>query len=117
MLDRGTIYRYHREARAQALGAVRRRRVQRGGLRGGCSLPVAPGVKTKSEFATLAFVHEKTNILVPLVIAYDADLTNELGFECMLMERIDARPLHEMWHEIFWLKKGLLVMQTAAFQA
>jgi hypothetical protein len=81
------------------------------------SLPVAPGVKTKSEFATLAFVHKKTNVPVPLVIAYDADLTNELGFEWMLMERIDARPLHEVWHEISWLKKGLLVMQIAAFQA
>ena len=79
------------------------------------SLPVAPGVKTKSEFATLAFVREKTEIPVPLVIAYDADLTNELGFEWMLTQRVDARPLHEVWHKISWLKKGLLVMQIAKF--
>jgi aminoglycoside phosphotransferase (APT) family kinase protein len=81
------------------------------------SLPVAPGIKTKSEVATLAFVRQKTSIPVPLVFAYDADLRNELGFEWMLMERLDARPLHEVWHQMSWLKKGVLVMQAVDFMA
>ncbi|KAF2832902.1 hypothetical protein CC86DRAFT_414612 [Ophiobolus disseminans] len=62
----------------------------------GASLPVAPGVKTKSEVATLAFVSEKTSIPVPQVIASDSDLHNDLGFEWILMERVNARPLHEV---------------------
>lgn len=77
------------------------------------SLPVAPVVKTSSEVATLAFIREKTDIPVPHVIAHDADLSNELGFEWMLMERVDARPLHEVWHGMSWMKKGLLVKQIA----
>jgi hypothetical protein len=81
------------------------------------SLPVAPHVKTQSEFVILAFVRERTDIPVPLVMAYDADLANELDFEWMLMQFIDARPLHEVWHEMSWLKKGLLVMRIAEFQA
>lgn len=81
------------------------------------TLPVAPGVKTKSEVATLAFVRENTTIPVPQVFAYDADLNNALGFEWILMERIDARPLHEVWHSMSWLKKGLLVMKIADYTA
>jgi hypothetical protein len=70
------------------------------------SLPVAPHVKTKSELPTLAFVRERTDISVPLAMAYDADLANELDFEWMLMQFIDARPLHEVWYEMSWLKKA-----------
>jgi aminoglycoside phosphotransferase (APT) family kinase protein len=81
------------------------------------TLPVAPNVKTASEVATLAFVQENTTIPVPKVIAYDADLTNELGFEWILMERMNGRSLHEKWHEMSWLKKGLLVQQVAGFTA
>lgn len=81
------------------------------------TLPVAPQVKTLSEVATLSFVREKTSIPVPKVIAFDADLKNELGFEWILMERLDGQPLREKWHEISWLKKGLLVQQVADFVA
>jgi aminoglycoside phosphotransferase (APT) family kinase protein len=59
-------------------------------------LPVTPKVKTLSEVATLAYVREKTSIPVPKVVAYDADLTNELGFEYIRMERVDGHPLREM---------------------
>jgi hypothetical protein len=44
------------------------------------SLPVAPGVKTDSEVATLASVRERTNIPVSRVFDQSADLHNELGF-------------------------------------
>lgn len=80
-------------------------------------LPVAPGVKTESEVATLNFIPENTSIPVPRVIASDSNLQNELGFEWMIMERIDARPLLDVWHEMSWLKKELLVQQIANFSA
>ena len=79
------------------------------------SLPVAPKVKTESEVATLQFVHEVTSLPVPRVIASDSNLHNELGFEWMIMECIDARPLFDVWQEVSWLKKQLLVQQVAAF--
>ncbi|KAH7086000.1 kinase-like domain-containing protein [Paraphoma chrysanthemicola] len=81
------------------------------------TLPVAPGVKQSSELATLAFVREHTTIPVPEVIAFESDLTNELGFEWVLMERLDGRPLREKWHDLSWLKKGLIVQQVADFVA
>jgi aminoglycoside phosphotransferase (APT) family kinase protein len=81
------------------------------------TLPVAPVVKTSSEVTTLAFVRENTTIPVPKVIAHDPGLTNELGFEWILMERLDGRPLREVWHDLSWLKKGLVVQQVAGFIA
>jgi aminoglycoside phosphotransferase (APT) family kinase protein len=59
------------------------------------TLPVAPNVKTLSDIATLSFVRRKTTIPVPKVIAFDADLTNEFGFEWILMVHMDGRPLRE----------------------
>ncbi|KAF2035022.1 hypothetical protein EK21DRAFT_85121 [Setomelanomma holmii] len=64
------------------------------------ALPVAPGVKTTSEVATLALVRKNTTIPVPKVIACDADLTNELGIGWILMEHLDGRPLREVWHDM-----------------
>jgi hypothetical protein len=76
------------------------------------TLPVAPSVKTQSEVATVTFVRKNTTIPVPRMLAHDANLRNELGFEWILMECMEARPLHDVWHAISWLKKALLVMQT-----
>jgi hypothetical protein len=81
------------------------------------SLPVAPKVKTESEVATLQFVHETTTLPVPRVIASDSNLQNELGFEWIIMECIDARPLFDAWQEVSWLKKQLIVQQVATFCA
>jgi aminoglycoside phosphotransferase (APT) family kinase protein len=81
------------------------------------ALPVAPKAKTLSEVATLAFVQAKTTIPVPSVIAYDANLTNALGFEWILMSRLDGQCLRERWHDLSWLKKELLVRQVADFTA
>jgi hypothetical protein len=81
------------------------------------ALPVAPHVKTLSEVATLFFVREYTTIPVPHVIAFNADVTNELGFEYIFMTRLDGRPLREKLHSLSWLKKDLLVQQIADFLA
>lgn len=79
------------------------------------TLPVAPGVKTDSEIATMAFVRKETNIPVPQIVAHDSDLHNELGFEWIIMERVQAQPLQEVWHQMSWLKKHLIVQQLAAY--
>jgi hypothetical protein len=81
------------------------------------TLPVAPHVKTLSEVAALFFVRENTTIPVPHVIAFNADVTNELGFEYILMTRLDGRPLREKLHSLSWLKMDLLVQQIADFPA
>ncbi|KAF2995879.1 hypothetical protein E8E13_004324 [Curvularia kusanoi] len=77
------------------------------------TLPVAPRAKTDSEIATIAFIRKQTKIPVPEVVAYCDDLENELGFEWMIMRRIEAQPLHDMWHQLPWLKKQLIVQQLA----
>jgi hypothetical protein len=33
------------------------------------------------------------------------------------MERVEAQPLHEVWHDMSWLKKGLLVIQIVDLMA
>lgn len=81
------------------------------------TLPVGPAVKTQSEVATLAFVREKTSIPGPGVIHFDSDLKNELGFEWILMERLNGQPVLKKWHDLSWLQKGLLVMQLTQFVA
>lgn len=81
------------------------------------ALPVAPKIKTLSEIATVSFIQAKTTIPVPKILAYDANLNNELGFEWILMEKVKGRPLHAVWHEISWLKKGLLIQKIADYMA
>lgn len=81
------------------------------------TLPVSPKAKTLSEVATMTLVRTKTTVPVPKVIAYNADLNNELGFEWILMERVNGRTLRQRWHELSWLKKGLLVEQIVGFMS
>ncbi|KAL7274320.1 hypothetical protein RUND412_002792 [Rhizina undulata] len=61
------------------------------------ALPVDPYYKTESEVATLEYVRLKTSIPVPRVIAYDSSANNKLGFEWILMERINGVPLQDFW--------------------
>ena len=79
------------------------------------TLPVAPKVKTSSEVATLGFLGQKTNIPVPEIAAHSENLEDVLGFEWILMERMPGRPLREVWHEMSWLHKELLVQQIVKF--
>lgn len=82
-------------------------------------LPLAPRSKTLSEVATLSFVRANTSIPVPRVVAFDADYSNELGFEWILMEGINSNhfPLQERWRELSWLQKELLVRKVADYVA
>lgn len=56
------------------------------------TLPVEPFLKTESEVATLTYVRRYTSIPVPKVIAYDTSSKNELGFECVLLEKTEGFP-------------------------
>lgn len=72
-------------------------------------LPVDPGFKTLKEVVTLEYVREHTTILVPKVIASDFTSDNELGFEYILMERIQGQTLDVVWPRLDWERKVRLV--------
>ena len=81
------------------------------------SLPVDPRWKTLSELATLQFVRETCTALVPSVLAYDADVGNELGFEWIIMERLPGKTLDHCWKTMSWKAKEQLVRQVVSVLA
>lgn len=50
-----------------------------------------------SEAFTMRLIRRETSIPIPEVFAFDASLENELGCPFILMERIEGKPLHEVW--------------------
>lgn len=81
------------------------------------SLPVCPSAKTESEVATLDWVNRYTALPVPRVRAYDSSQNNPLGFEWILMTKLDGKPLSECWSAISTGCKERIVRQIAAFSA
>jgi hypothetical protein len=81
------------------------------------SLPVCPRSKTESEVATLEWVYQHTNLPVPRVKAYDSSRNNPLGFEWILMTKIEGKPLSECWRSMRTGARERLVKQIAAFTA
>jgi len=81
------------------------------------SLPVYPIIKTESEVATLGWVHQNTSLLVPRVVAYSSSPNNALGYEWILMTKIEGRPLSDCFLSISKGAKERLVKQVAAFYA
>ena len=75
-------------------------------------LPTHPRFKTLSESATIDFVRENTNILLPKVIKYDWSFENELGFEWIIQDLVPGKTLEETWHQTSWLHKELLVRKV-----
>lgn len=61
------------------------------------ALPVDPFFKTESEVATMDYVRRHSSLPAPRVVAYSASASNELGFEWILMEKIDGVPLEAVW--------------------
>ena len=53
--------------------------------------PVYPYYKIESEVATMELVRSSTSIPLPIIYAYDSNFKNDLGFEWMLMEKINGR--------------------------
>ncbi|KAF2966566.1 hypothetical protein GQX73_g7014 [Xylaria multiplex] len=80
-------------------------------------LPVNPGLKTETEVATLDWVSQHTSLPVPRVIAHDSSRDNPLGFEWILMSRVEGKSLSESWWSVSLGSKERLVKQIAAFSA
>ncbi|KAK3947304.1 phosphotransferase enzyme family-domain-containing protein [Pseudoneurospora amorphoporcata] len=80
-------------------------------------LPVDPHNKTRGEVATLQLVRRKTDIPVPVVVAYDDTSDNEIGFEWILMELLEGKPAHLGWRKMNMRQKERLVGMMAEFQA
>ncbi|KAI0967154.1 phosphotransferase enzyme family-domain-containing protein [Xylaria arbuscula] len=81
------------------------------------SLPVHPRLKTEAEVATLDWVDKHTPLPIPRVEAYDSSRDNPLGFEWILMTKLEGRPLSECWECVTLGSKERLVKQIAAFSA
>ncbi|KAI1403631.1 hypothetical protein F4819DRAFT_505960 [Hypoxylon fuscum] len=79
------------------------------------SLPVCPNIKTESEVATLRWIYKNTNLPVPRVHHYDSSRTNPIGFEWILMDRLEGTPLSQCWHDITQDAKERIVKQVAAY--
>lgn len=78
------------------------------------SLPVEPFFKTESEVATLAYIHAHTSIPVPEVIAYDSRADNTLGFEWVLLEKMEGSCLHDVWEKMPFRSKVDLTIHMAS---
>ena len=61
------------------------------------SLPIWPYYKVESDVATTEFVRHLTSIPVPTIYAFDSNPSNNLGFEWMLMEKVQGTPLSNVW--------------------
>lgn len=82
------------------------------------SLPVYPGYKTRGEVATLRWVHKNTTAIpVPEVFAFDDSNDNEIGFEWILMERIEGVSAYTRWRTMSMEQKVGLTEKIATFQA
>lgn len=81
------------------------------------SLPVCPRAKTESEVATLDWVNRHTALPVPHVRAYDSSRNNPLGFEWVLMTKLEGKPLSGCWSAMSTGCKERIVRQIAAFSA
>ncbi|KAI0892103.1 kinase-like domain-containing protein [Annulohypoxylon nitens] len=81
------------------------------------SLPVCPRTKIESEAATIRWIHENTNLPVPKVHYYDSSRNNPIGFEWILMDRIDGIPLSQCWASVTQDAKERIVKQIAGYAA
>ncbi|KAH9889632.1 protein kinase-like domain-containing protein [Xylariomycetidae sp. FL2044] len=79
------------------------------------SLPVQPGLKTRSEVATLYWIHENTRLPVPEVIAFDTTQSNPIGLEWILTTRMDGEPLSRCWKSVSWSRKERIVEQLLEY--
>lgn len=72
------------------------------------SLPVDPFFKTSSEVATIDFLQQHTSIPLPNIVAHDAFMDNELGFEWMIQRFVPGTKLSDVWDDLSLEQKMLL---------
>ncbi|KAB8271056.1 phosphotransferase enzyme family-domain-containing protein [Aspergillus minisclerotigenes] len=81
------------------------------------TLPVDPFFKTESEVATLAFLRQKTSIPVPEVVAWSSTSDNALGYEWILLKKVEGVPLDQKWRAISLETKVQISERLAAYAA
>ncbi|OGM44484.1 hypothetical protein ABOM_006732 [Aspergillus bombycis] len=81
------------------------------------TLPVDPFLKTEGEVATLAFLRQKTSIPVPEVVAWSSTSDNALGYEWILLKKVEGVPLEQRWREISIERKVQISEQLATYAA
>ena len=77
------------------------------------ALPLVPYYRIESEAATLSYLKENTSIPVSRVIAWDSSVATDLGFEWILLEKIEGVALYEVWRGMPWDSKVRLVAALA----
>ncbi|KAH8915588.1 hypothetical protein BT69DRAFT_1393279, partial [Atractiella rhizophila] len=106
-----TIYHSSSESSASELSQDReQQRVLR------VALPVDPKFKVLSEVATLTFLCQFSK-LVPEPLEYDDGRDNEVGFEWMLMSKVEGLPIEESWRALNWEEKERVVNDVVTFLA
>ena len=77
------------------------------------ALPLVPYYRIESEAAMLSYLKENTSIPVPRVIAWDSFVATDLGFEWILLEKIEGVALDKLWRGMPWDSKVRLVAALA----
>jgi len=82
-------------------------------------LPVEPHHKTLSEVATLTFVRDVCHhaTIIPKPIAFEAKADRDLGFEWILMERMNGEVFETSWGELDWTSKENIIRELVVFHA
>ena len=81
------------------------------------SLPVWPYYKVESDVATTEFARHSTGIPVPIIYAFDSNPSNRLGFEWMLVEKIQGTPLNAVWDTMGFDTKQAVIGKLASWMA
>ena len=77
------------------------------------ALPIFPHYKVESDVATTEYVRYTTDIPVPIIYAFDSSPSNKLGFEWMLMEKVQGKMLYESWDTMEYQAKEKLTKTVA----
>ncbi|KAI9707006.1 MAG: hypothetical protein M1820_004594 [Bogoriella megaspora] len=59
------------------------------------ALPVNPWFKMQSEVATMEYVRKETSIPIPKVYVFESSMENALGFEWMIMEKMEGQTFRD----------------------
>ncbi|KAG8627265.1 hypothetical protein KVT40_004748 [Elsinoe batatas] len=79
------------------------------------TLPVDPMRKTSSEVATLRWLLVNATLPVPRVLAFDVGTDNAIGFEWILMSKVEGNSLRSAWRETSLDAKIELAKRLADF--
>lgn len=77
------------------------------------ALPLVPYYRIESEAAVLSYLKENTSIPVARVIAWESSAATDLGFEWILLEKIEGAALYDIWRKVPWESKLEIVAALA----